>query len=119
MRAAFGLEVSERHFAWKYVENPSGPAVGFEATPQMCDHAFGAVAGFLFEQTGASVLYTWEPVDDARRPALRRSGFVKNPVRKGPGSARYSLVARSEPRLVHGQDWLDPTNFDVQPIMHD
>ena len=31
MRAAFGLRVAERHFAWKYVENPSGPAVGFEA----------------------------------------------------------------------------------------
>ena len=46
-------------------------------------------------------------------PALRRSGFVKNPVRRGPGSARYSLVARSEPRLVHGQDWLDPANFEL------
>jgi GNAT superfamily N-acetyltransferase len=88
-------------------------------TPQMCDHAFVALAAFLFEQTGASVLYTWEPVDDARRAALRRSGFIKNPVRKGPGSARYSLIARSEPRLVHGQDWLDPANFDAQPIMHD
>ena len=88
-------------------------------TPQMCDHAFAALAAFLFEQTGASLLYTWEPVDDARRAALRRSGFVKNPVRKGPGSARHSLIARSEPRLVHGQDWLDPANFDVQPIMHD
>jgi hypothetical protein len=88
-------------------------------TPRICDHVFDALAAFLFEETKASVLYTWEPVDDARRAALRRSGFVKNPVRKGPGSARYSLVARSEPRLVHGHDWLDPANFDVQPIMHD
>ena len=31
MRAAFGLRVSERHFEWKFVENPSGPAVGLEA----------------------------------------------------------------------------------------
>jgi GNAT superfamily N-acetyltransferase len=88
-------------------------------TPQMCDRAFVALAAFLFEQTGASVLYTWEPTDDARRAVLRRSGFVKNPVGKGPGSARYSLVARSEPRLVQGQDWLDPANIDAQPIMHD
>ena len=88
-------------------------------TPQMFDHAFVALAAFLFEQTRASVLYTWEPIDDARRAVLRRSGFVKNPVGKGPGSARYSLVARSQPRLVHGQDWLDPANIDAQPIMHD
>ena len=88
-------------------------------TPQMCDHAFVALAAFLFEQTGASCSIRGSPSIDARRAALRRSGFVKNPVRKGPGSARYSLVARSEPRLVHGQDWLDPANFDVQPIMHD
>ncbi len=85
----------------------------------MCDDAFAALAAFLFEETNASLLYTWEPVDPGRRAALRRSGFVKNPTRRGPGSARYSLVARSEPRLVHGQDWLDPANFDAQPIMHD
>ena len=88
-------------------------------TPQLCDHALAALAAFLFEETGASLLYTWEPVDDAQRAALRRSGFVKNPARKGPGSARHSLIARSEPRIIHGQDWLDPSNFDVQPIMHD
>ena len=49
-------------------------------------------------------------------PAQR---ILSRTPREGPGSARYSLVARSEPRLVHGQDWLDPANFDAQPIMHD
>jgi hypothetical protein len=88
-------------------------------SPQLRDDTYDALADFLFEQTRASLLYTWEPVDDARRAALRRSGFLKNPTRKGPGSARYSLIARSEPRLVHGHDWLDPANFDAQPIMHD
>jgi GNAT superfamily N-acetyltransferase len=144
---AVTVELSPEFLQWRGFDNPYNPAQACLAwrgdepvgmclfstdarsrcliqladfiTPQMCGHAFDALAAFLFEQTGASVLYTWEPVDDARRAVLRRSGFVKNPVRRGPGSARYSLVARSEPRLVHGHDWLDPANFEVQPIMHD
>ncbi|MGH2951358.1 MAG: hypothetical protein ACRDKX_04865 [Solirubrobacterales bacterium] len=86
---------------------------------EVYEQAFVALAAYLFEQTGASLLYTWEPVDEAQRSALRRSGFLKNPAGRGPGSARHSFISRSQPRHVHGEDWLRPASFDVQPIMHD
>jgi hypothetical protein len=80
--------------------------------------ALPSLIDYLFERTCASALITWQPVDEARRLALRRCGFLKNPLGRGPGSTRYAFIARSEPPQVHGQDWVRST-FDVQPIMRD
>lgn len=78
-----------------------------------------AVIGYLFDKTGASYIFTWEPITDEFHKALKKNGFITNPFDKGMFSYRIPLIIRAEPDVIDGLNWLNVVNYDVQPLMQD
>ena len=85
--------------------------------------AFEAAAPALItaagEMSAAKWAFTWEPVPSWRRRAMRRLGFVANPLGRGPFSYRVPLITRSDRLTVNGAKWAERESFDLQPIMQD
>lgn len=79
----------------------------------------GAVIECLFAETGAQFVYTWEPVEETTHKALKKLGFVTNPLDKGLFSYHVPLIIRAEPNATDGTSWYEVNNFDVQPLMQD
>lgn len=79
----------------------------------------GAVIEYLFAKTGAQFVYTWEPAEETSHKALKKLGFITNPLDKGLFSYHVPLIIRAEPEMTDGTSWYDVNNFDVQPLMQD
>lgn len=77
------------------------------------------VIGYLFEITNSSFVYNWEAINPAFHKALRKIGFITNPIDSGMFSYRVPLIIRAEPNVVDGIDWYDVNNYDVQQLMQD
>jgi hypothetical protein len=85
----------------------------------LLDDYTSAVIEYLFAETGAQFVYTWEPVGKALHKSLKRLGFVTNPLDKGLFSYHVPLIIRAVPEDTDGTSWLAVNNFDVQPLMQD
>jgi GNAT superfamily N-acetyltransferase len=104
MRAAFGLPVADRHFAWKFVENPSGPAVGFEAIGPDGPAAFYGVIPETYLVRGKRTR-VHQTVDVMIHPAYRGSGLYMTLSRRTyehllAEEGGYTLVAFPSEKLL-------------------
>jgi len=87
---------------------------------QRLDHQhLGELLRFVFQETGARLVYTWEPTSISLRRAYRRLGFLSNRLSRGPGSERQPFIVRGSDDFRYGLDWSNPHNFDLQPLMKD
>ncbi|HEX5915059.1 MAG TPA: GNAT family N-acetyltransferase, partial [Rubrobacter sp.] len=104
MRAAFGLPVSERHFRWKLVENPSGPAVGFEAVgPDGPAALYGVIPETYLVRGKRTRVH--QTVDIMIHPDYRGSGLYMALARRMYEHLRaelggYTLVAFPNEKLL-------------------
>lgn len=78
-----------------------------------------AVIQHLFNETGAQFVFTWEPLNQTFHKALQKAGFLTNPMDKGPFSYQIPFVVRVEPETSDGTSWINPDNYDIQPLMQD
>ena len=104
MRAAFGLRVSDRHFAWKFVENPSGPVVGFEAIGPDGPVAFYGEIPETYLVRGKRTR-VHQTVDIMIHPDYRRSGLYMELSRRMyehllAEEGGYTLVAFPNDKLL-------------------
>ena len=84
------------------------------------DHQhLGELLRYVFRDTGASLMYTWEPTSTSLKKAYRHLGFLSNRLSRGPGSERQPFIVRRSQAIVNGLDWFDVQNFDLQPLMKD
>lgn len=77
------------------------------------------VVGHLFELTNSSFIYNWEAINPALHKALKKVGFITNPLDSGMFSYRVPFIVRAEPDVVEGLNWYDVNNYDVQQLMQD
>jgi hypothetical protein len=82
-------------------------------------HHLGELLRFAFRDTGARLMYTWEPTSTSLRTAYRRLGFLSNRLSRGPGSERQPFIVRRSQELANGLDWFNVQSFDLQPLMKD
>ena len=73
----FGIKVDDRYFRWKYLGNPAGPVVAFEALDGDVPAAFYGVIPELYVIQG-QISRIYQSMDTATHPAYQRRGlFVK------------------------------------------
>jgi hypothetical protein len=103
MRAAFGTHVAPRHFTWKYLENPSGPGLGFEAIGPDGPLAFYGVIPetYLLEGRRTRV---YQPVDNMIHPDYRGMGLyralsVRTREHVLSAEGRYTVIAFPSEKL--------------------
>lgn len=77
------------------------------------------MGGYLFKETRANIIYTWEPTYENLFRTFRQLGFLKNNFNKGPFSYKIPVITRFEPMSVNGINMKDINNYDIQPIFQD
>jgi hypothetical protein len=89
------------------------------ASPDQMGRLTPAVLKYIFSETGARVVSTWEPMDSRLRQAYARSGLVKNPTTKGPMLFKQPLIAYCRQSAFEGFNATSASSFRLQPIMQD
>jgi len=80
---------------------------------------FPEICRFLFNNLeNVSVIYSYRPTNKYIRAAFKQMGFIINPMSSGPFSYRSEFVT-SQDQITSGSEWLNPDNFDIQPISRD
>lgn len=75
--ACFGLRVDESYFRWKYLDNPAGKVVAYEALDGERPAAFYGVIPEIWKFNGAARTI-YQSMDTATHPSYQRRGlFVK------------------------------------------
>lgn len=78
--------------------------------------AIAAVFGLI---PGAATLYTWEPTDPHVLAAYIGSGFLKNPLGRGPFSHRIPFITYTAGSAAAPEKWRDASCIDLQPAVQD
>ena len=92
--------------------------IDFKTSDLYCKY-FPEICRFLFYNIdNISVIYSFQPTNKYIRTAYKKMGFIMNPLTSGPFSHRSEFVT-SQDQVTCGSEWLDPDNFDIQPISRD
>ena len=82
-------------------------------------HHLGELLRFVFRDTGASLVYTWEPTSTSLKTRVPALGLPVEPA-ESRARLRAPAVHRAPlARIVNGLDWFNVQNFDLQPLMKD
>lgn len=73
----------------------------------------------LFKLSDASFIYTWKNTSPILQRTYSKSGFIKNPYKKGPFSYKVPFIVYSNKKEINGIDCFNIENFDIQPILQD
>lgn len=77
----------------------------------------GHVCDYLFSKHSVYALYTFQS-SPVFVQALKKQGFLSNPLPRGPFSYRISVVVNGD-RMINGTDFFDHRNWDIQPMLRD
>lgn len=81
---------------------------------------FKVLPKFLFKMNkNAQFIYAWEPITPILKEAYKKSGFLKNPFKKGLFSYKVPFITYSNAPEINNKNWFDINSFDIQAFVQD
>lgn len=78
-----------------------------------------AFCNYIFEKQKVSFIFCFEATNSVLKSALRKNGFIFNPLNKGLFSYRPPLILHANQKMIFGVNYFDAQNWDIQGITRD
>lgn len=78
-----------------------------------------AFCNYIFEKKKVSFIFCFEATNSVLKSALRKNGFIFNPLNKGLFSYRPPLILHANQKMIFGVNYFDAQNWDIQGITRD
>lgn len=77
-----------------------------------------AITKHLFDKENVNSVFTFCSSSSILKNALKKNGFIKNPISKGPFSYRIPLIIYGD-QSRNSVNFYDYQNWDIQPLLRD
>ena len=89
------------------------------AEEKLYEQHFNAACNYLFEESGSSFLFTFEPTLLVLAKACQKNWFVKNPFSKGLFSYKPPFIGFANREKIKNVDFFRKESYNIQPLLRD